>query len=114
MMPTVVSSESAPQTQRRVPTMRSDVRREAAPDKSKATGAEPPNTVSGATPCSIDGTRVPAMSSPGFVAKTPSGSALTASRNPYQVGPGPLIQALIASSIRPPPGDKCPREAPRL
>ncbi len=81
MMPTVVSSESAPQTQRTAPTMRSEVRRDAAPDKSKATGAAPPNAVSGATPCSIDGTRVPAMRSPGFMTKPPSGSPPTVSRS---------------------------------
>src|SRR5918993_1229478 len=79
-MPTVVSSESAPQSQRTAPTMRSDVRREAAPDRSKLTGADPPSAVSGATPCSIDGTSVPAMSSPGFVTKSPLGSPPAVSR----------------------------------
>ena len=81
MMPTVVSSESAPHDPE---DSADDALRSpagAAPDRSKATGAEPPNAVSGAIPCSIDGTSVPAMRSPGLMTKPPSGSPPTVSRS---------------------------------
>src|SRR4051794_15073642 len=111
MMPTVVNREIAPHVHNIAPTMRSDVRREAAPDKSNMTGSEPPNAVSGAIPCSIDGASVPAMRPPGFVPNALFGSSRFVSRKllarrSWFTDPG------IVPFLERPPGDARPREVP--